>query len=336
MHRDPTSEFLSLGEVMIELWGRSPLAQATNLERTYSGDVLNIAVAVRRLGLPSAIVTRLGEDPFGDYLMEEWSKLDVNLTHVKRGGGPTGVYVSEYGDLGSYETWYYRKGSAASTISREDIDSIDLDAASMVHISGISQAISDSSRSATHRLAERGHECQKPVSFDLNYRARLWTPDAAREAAEQVIPLTDIFFAGGEEGTTIFGPDDPADLADRALELGTDIAAISLAEQGAYVAWKDGSFGIKPIARRLEGLQGAGDAFAGGFAVGAMLDQEPSTCARLGTVVAGLKVEHEGPLLGLPFKDEVRTRADELGWHDVTHALDTIVSTSSSRPAKNT
>ena len=57
-----------------------------------------------------------------------------------------------------------------------------------------------------------------------------------------------------------------------------------------------------------------------------MLDQEPSTCARLGTVVAGLKVEHEGPLLGLPFKDEVRTRADELGWHDVTHALDTIVS----------
>ena len=96
MHRDLTAEFLSLGEVMIELWGRSPLAQATNLERTYSGDVLNIAVAVRRLGLPSAIVTRLGEAPFGDYLMEEWSKLDVNITHVKRGGGPTGVYVSEY------------------------------------------------------------------------------------------------------------------------------------------------------------------------------------------------------------------------------------------------
>ena len=320
---------------MIELWGCSPLAQATNLQRTYSGDALNIAVAVKRLGLPSAIVTRLGNDPFGDYLMDEWSKLGVNLKHVVRGGGPTGLYVSEYGDYGSYETWYYRKGSAASTISSNDIDSISLDTASMVHVSGISQAISDSSRLATRRLAERGRASQKLVSFDLNYRARLWAPDAARQAAEEVIPLTNVFFAGGEEGTTIFGPEDPSTLADRALELGAEIAAISLAEQGAYVGWKDGSFAIKPIARRLDGLQGAGDAFAGGFVAGLMLNQEPSTCARIGTVVAGLKVERQGPLLGLPFKNEVTIRADELGGHDVTHALDTITTTSSTTPTGN-
>lgn len=335
MHSDLTSGFLSLGEVMIELWGRSPLAQATKLQLTYSGDVLNIAVAVKRLGLPSAIITRLGNDPFGDYLMDEWSKLGVNLKHVARGDEPTGLYISEYGNYGSYETWYYRKGSAASTISSEDINSISLDAASMVHVSGISQAISDSSRLATRRLAERGRASQKLVSFDLNYRARLWAPDAARQAAEEIIPLTNVFFAGGEEGATIFGPDDPPTLADRALELGAEIAAISLAERGAYVAWKDGSFAIKPVARRLEGLQGAGDAFAGGFAAGVMLNQEPSTCARIGTVVAGLKVERQGPLLGLPFQDDVRMRAAELGWHDVTCALDTIASASSTKPIGN-
>lgn len=162
--------FLSLGEVMVELWGPSPLAHAMRLERSYSGDVLNIATAVQRLGLPSVIITRVGCDPFGDYLVDEWLKLGIDLQHAIRGGGPTGIYVSEHENSGSYATWYYRKGSAASTISPEDIDDLDLDATAMVHLSGISQAISDSSCSATRRLAERAHATQTEVSFDLNYQ----------------------------------------------------------------------------------------------------------------------------------------------------------------------
>ena len=316
--------FLSLGEVMVELWGSSPLAQSVQLERTYSGDVLNIATAVRRLGLPSAIITRVGCDPFGDYLVDEWSKLGIDLQHVIRGGGPTGIYVSEHGNSGSYDTWYYRTGSAASTVRPKDIEGVDLDATTKVHLSGISQAISESSCSATRRLAERGRTAQAEVSFDLNYRAQLWQPEAARHAAEDVMPFVSIFFAGDEEGAHVFGNDDPATIADLALEMGARVAAISLAERGAYVAWKDDSLSIKPVARNLEGLRGAGDAFAGGFATATMLGSSPATAARLGTVVAGLKVEQPGPLLGLPFQEDVRTRTIELGWTDATDVIDSI------------
>ena len=110
----------------------------------------------------------------------------------------------------------------------------------------------------------------------------------------------------------------------RALEMGARVAAISLAERGAYVAWKDDSLSIKPVARNLEGLRGAGDTFAGGFATATMLGSSPATSARLGTVAAGLKVERPGPLLGPPFREDVRARTIELGWTDATDVIDSI------------
>ena len=122
-----TPRLVSLGEVMIELSAPAPLADAAALERSYSGDALNVAVAVHRLGVPSAIVTRLGDDPFGDYLLDQFRGLGVDLRYVERGGGPTGLYVVEQGGQGAYDIWYYRRNSAASTVSPADMDPIDLD-----------------------------------------------------------------------------------------------------------------------------------------------------------------------------------------------------------------
>ena len=96
---------LTAGEVMVELEGSRPLAAAQTLRRSYSGDVLNVAVAIRRLGLPSTILTKVGDDPFGDYLLDEWRALDVDLRCVTRGDGPTGLYVVEQGSAGDYDFW---------------------------------------------------------------------------------------------------------------------------------------------------------------------------------------------------------------------------------------
>ena len=118
--------FVSAGEVMVELGSTDPVARAERFWRSYSGDVLNIAVAIRRLGLPTSMLTKLGEDPFGDYLLAEWQKLGVDLRYVSRGGGPTGLYFAEFAPDSHYDIWYYRKGSAASTIAPADIDALSL------------------------------------------------------------------------------------------------------------------------------------------------------------------------------------------------------------------
>ncbi len=322
-----TPRLVSLGEVMIELSGPAPLAEAAELARSYSGDALNVAVAVHRLGVSSAIVTRLGEDPFGDYLSEQFRGLGVDLRYVKRGGGPTGLYVVEQGGQGAYSIWYYRRHSAASTVSPADMEQIDLDGVEMVHLNGIAQAISTSSRQATRRLAERGRAAGAVVAFDLNFRPQIWDGPAAAEAADEVLPLVDVALCGFDEGQAVFGTTDPESTAARLLDCGPRIAAVSMAEDGAYVAWADGEIRLPTVARIVEGAQGGGDAFAGGLAVGALLGQDPATSARLATVVAGLKVERVGPLVSLPYRAEVQARAGDLGWDDVVAALDSVDAT---------
>ena len=315
---------VSLGEVMIELSAHAPLADAAVLERSYSGDALNVAVAVHRLGVPSAIVTRLGGDPFGDYLLDQFRGLGVDLRYVERGGGPTGLYVVEQGGQGAYDIWYYRRNSAASTVSAADMERIDLDGVGMVHLNGIAQAISTSSRQATRRLAERGRAAGASIAFDLNFRERLWDGPAAAEAADEVLPLVDVALCGFDEGQMVFGTADPESTAARLLDQGPRVAAVSMAEAGAYVAWADGEIRLPTVARIVEGAQGGGDAFAGGLAVGELLGQNPATSARLATVVAGLKVERVGPLVSLPFWAEVQERAAELGWNDVVAVLESV------------
>ena len=325
--QDAIPRLVSLGEVMIELSAPAPLAEAAVLERSYSGDALNVAVAVHRLGVPSAIVTRLGEDPFGDYLLGQFRGLGVDLRYVKRGGGPTGLYMVEQGGQGAYSIWYYRRHSAASTSSPADMEQIDLDGVEMVHLNGIAQAISTSSRKATRRLAERGRAAGAVVAFDLNFRPQIWDGAAAAEAADEVLPLVDVALCGFDEGQAVFGTADPESTAARLLDQGPRVAAVSMAEEGAYVAWADGEIRLPTVARIVEGAQGGGDAFAGGLAVGELLGQNPATSARLATVVAGLKVERVGPLVSLPYRAEVHARAAELGWDDVVAVLDSVNAT---------
>ena len=314
--------FVSAGEVMVELGSTDPVARAERFWRSYSGDVLNIAVAIQRLGLPTSMLTKLGEDPFGDYLLAEWQQLGVDLRYVSRGGGPTGLYFAEFAPDSHYDIWYYRKGSAASTIAPADIDALSLEGIRLVHLSGISQAISDSSRSATRRLAERATEASIDISFDMNYRPQIWPPEEARAAAREVLPLTDLVFLGvPDESRILLDETDPEAAGAALLDLGARAAVLTMAEDGAYVAWPDGSVRLPHTARGTDTLQGAGDAFAGGFSAGWLLGASPATCARLGTVTAGLKVERLGALAGLPHAHEVIERAQELGWTDVAAAL---------------
>ena len=322
MTRAAAPVFLTAGEVMVELAGSQPLAAAQTLRRSYSGDVLNVAVGIRRLGLPSTILTKVGDDPFGDYLLDEWRALGVDLRHVTRGDGPTGLYIVEQGIAGDYDVWYYRRGSAASTIGPAEIDGLELSGIQMVHVSGIAQAISATSRAATLRLAERARERDIMVSFDVNYRHRIWSPSEAAEAAWELLPLTDLVFCGApDEARVVTGCADAPAAAEYFLDRGIRIAALSKGADGAYVAWQGGAIELPHVARRVTVAQGGGDAFAGGFAAGHLLGLPPAACARLATVTAGLKVERRGPLLGLPLRADMVARAQELGWDDVAAPL---------------
>ena len=300
---------VAAGEVMVELAGPKPLARVETIKRSNSGDVLNVAVALGRLGLPCAIMTKVGDDPFGDYLLEDWSSLGVDLRYVTRGGGPTGLYVAEHATDASYQIWYWRKGSAASTIAPADVDRVDLDGVRLVHLSGISQAISASSRAATRHLAQRARDRGILVSLDINFRPQLWSGEDAAAAMHEVLRYAHLVFCGApDESLAVMGLRDPEDAARYFLDRGAETAAITMAENGALAATADETVRLPHVARRIQGPQGAGDAFVGGFLAARLADADVATCARMGTLVAGLKVERAGPLHGLPQRSEIVAR----------------------------
>ena len=318
---------VAAGEVMVELAGPKPLARVETIKRSNSGDVLNVAVALGRLGLPCAIMTKVGDDPFGDYLLEDWSSLGVDLRYVTRGGGPTGLYVAEHATDASYQIWYWRKGSAASTIAPADVDRVDLDGVRLVHLSGISQAISASSRAATRHLAQRARDRGILVSLDINFRPQLWSGEDAAAAMHEVLPYAHLVFCGApDESLAVMGLRDPEDAARYFLDRGAETAAITMAENGALAATADETVRLPHVARRIQGPQGAGDAFVGGFLAARLAGAGVATCARMGTLVAGLKVERPGPLHGLPQRSEIVARAAELGWDDVLRTLNVLES----------
>ena len=322
-----TPAVIAAGEVMVELAGPKPLARVETIKRSNSGDVLNVAVALGRLGLPCAIMTKVGDDPFGDYLLEDWSSLGVDLRYVTRGGGPTGLYVAEHATDASYQIWYWRKGSAASTIAPADVDRVDLDGVRLVHLSGISQAISASSRTATRHLAQRARDRGILVSLDINFRPQLWSGEDAAAAMHEVLRYAHLVFCGApDESLAVMGLRDPEDAARYFLDRGAETAAITMAENGALAATADETVRLPHVARRIQGPQGAGDAFVGGFLAARLADAGVATCARMGTLVAGLKVERPGPLHGLPQRSEIVARAAELGWDDVLRTLSMLES----------
>src|SRR5262245_40218518 len=109
----------------------------------FGGDTSNVVIAASRLGARTAYVSKLGQDPFGDAIAELWSNEGVDASHVTRHPtGPTGLYLVTH-DERRHHFFYYRKHSAASLLTPADIPANFVGAAGFLHISGISQAISE-------------------------------------------------------------------------------------------------------------------------------------------------------------------------------------------------
>ncbi len=300
-------EILSLGECMVEFFAEEPLAEAAQVQKAFAGDALNLLAAASRLGSSCGFLSRVGNDPFQEYLLDGWASLGIDTSHVKRVEGRNGIYfISIYGH-GERDFTYYRAGSAPSTMTPADLDPDYIAQARVLHISGIAQAISESARAtalAAARMANEAHVC---VSFDPNFRPALWSAAEARAAAEELLPHVDIALPSGpEESEQLFGMTTAEETADYLRGFGTYAVAVKQGEAGVYVSAAGGTGAVPAYAvPQVVDTTGAGDAFDGAFLHGLVQGMPPLKAARLGAVMAGLKVRGRGAIASLPGKSEV-------------------------------
>ncbi|MFF2493309.1 sugar kinase [Agromyces sp. NPDC058064] len=275
----PLPEIIAIGETMVLVVPAlaEPLVEARDFHLDAGGAESNVASHLAALGHAAAWAGRVGDDALGRRLVAQIAGRGVDTRYVERDAqAPTGLYVKDPGN----GVQYFRAGSAASRMTPEFFAALPLDGVRVVHLSGITAALSASCDAMLDTALERVASSDALLSFDVNHRAVLWPgePSAALAAAaarlRELASRADLAFVGLDEAERLWGTATPAEV--RAL----------LPEPERLVV-KDGDVGATEFARGADGVDvaehvaahrvevvevvGAGDAFAAGY-LGALLD----------------------------------------------------------------
>jgi 2-dehydro-3-deoxygluconokinase len=266
---------LAIGETMVLVTPEQPepLETAAGFRLDIGGAESNVASHLAQAGVQTAWASAVGADPLGRRLLATLTTRGVDTSLVKVDPrAPTGVYFKDPGT----GVHYYRRGSAASRLGPEFAGRLPLDTARLVHVSGITAALSRSCRALLDRVIAERVARSLPISFDVNYRPALWPPDVAGRELLDLARRCDIVFVGRDEAEVLWGTQTAAEV--RAL----------IGRRGRLVV-KDGSVGAHAFeggrSEFVPSLQvpvaepvGAGDAFAAGF-LAADLAGEPAVKA---------------------------------------------------------
>jgi 2-dehydro-3-deoxygluconokinase len=307
---------LTVGETMALLDPREdgePVAGSLFRLRV-AGAESNFAIALSRLGVDVAWVSRLGADPLGDLVARTIGGEGVDVRWVRRDkSAPTGVFF-KLRSSGRTTPYYYRRGSAASRLAEGDVPEEALEDVALVHLTGITMAVSDSARDLVLEVAHRARRNGTTVCFDPNYRPALWDGAAeAREAQDEVLASVDWYLCGLEEGNILFGTQTAEELLEAVLERGARAAAIRVGAEGALVP-NGPRLQRVPVGRLATVTDeiGAGDGFAAGFAYGLLRGWEPAACAGAGNLIAATALTGTGDWETFPRIGEVREDLERL------------------------
>jgi len=272
----------------------------------FGGDTSNCAVAAARFGADVGYVTAVGEDAFGDALMDLWSREGVDTSGVRRDpDAPTGLYFVSLGPEGHRFT-YRRAGSAASRLRPADVPEALIAGASVLHVSGISQAIGAGPCDAVFRAIAIARSAGATVSYDPNLRLGLWPLDRARAIIQATAALADIVLPGLDDARRLTGLDDPDAILDAYLALGPRVVALSLGSDGVALATSQGRWRLPSHEVAFVDATGAGDAFDGAFLAETVAGAAPLEAARLANAAAALSTTGRGAVAPLVGRGEAR------------------------------
>jgi 2-dehydro-3-deoxygluconokinase len=270
----------------------------------FGGDTSNAMVAAARSGADAGYFTAIGADSFGQALVELWRREGVDASRVViNTAAHTGLYFITHGPNG-HEFSYLRAGSAASRISEADIPADYIGAARILHLSGISQAISSSAADAVFAAIDIAKAAGVLVAYDANLRLKLWPLTRARAVIHEAMSRADIALPGLEDARALTGLEKPDAIVDFYLRLGAKIVALTLGREGALVATGAHREGIASIAVEAVDATGAGDVFDGAFLAEYLGAGDPFAAGRFAVVAAALSTRGYGAIAPMPRRSE--------------------------------
>ncbi|RXK51928.1 bifunctional 2-dehydro-3-deoxygluconokinase/2-dehydro-3-deoxygalactonokinase [Halorientalis pallida] len=287
-------ELATFGETMLRLSppGDEPVETAGTFEVHAAGAESNVAVAAQRLGVESTWLSKLPESPPGRRVLAALRQHGVEPAVVLTEEGRQGTYYLESADPPRGRTVTYdREGAAVRTATAAELPTGRIERADVFHTTGITPALSATLATTTADLLELAQEADTTTAFDLNYRSKLWSPEAARETVTDLLDLVDRFVVADRDAERVLGlTGSPVETAER-LDADHDFetVVVTRGDEGA-VAVHDGQTHEQPAVPAGNAHPvGTGDAFVGGYLASRLQGGSVPDALAYGTATAALK-----------------------------------------------
>jgi 2-dehydro-3-deoxygluconokinase len=272
---DADGGLVTLGETLGLLVAEDvgPLSLARSMRLSMGGAESNVAIGVARLGVTATWIGRLGDDPVGDLIERQLLAERVRCL-AARDPSPTAIMLRERRTGTAARVSYYRHGSAGSHLQPGDLPEGVIEKAGVLHLSGITPALGPEPAATVREAMRRAREAGVPISFDLNFRSRLWDAASAAPVFRELAAGADILFAGDDEARIALGCDastEPDALADALVELGPGEVVVKLGRRGATARIDGELIEVPAVPVHAVDTVGAGDAFVAGYLASRLL-----------------------------------------------------------------
>jgi 5-dehydro-2-deoxygluconokinase len=265
-------DLITVGRISVDLFAEqmnTSFSQPQTFHKSIGGSPTNVAVAAAKLGHKSAIVTKVGIDPLGQYVLNKLSEFGVNTDFVKVAeSGLTPVVLASQDPPEDPKIIFHRQPQAPDTqLTLSDLDPETLLAAKIFWVSACALSNGETAKSAMTWLKQRGRKQESII--DLDYRPSFWpSADAARAAAQEAISMCTIAIGNIAECQVALGISDPQEAATELLKRGVRVAIVKMGGDGVLLATQNERIIIAPRSIKLVCGLGAGDAFGGAFVHG--------------------------------------------------------------------
>ncbi|WP_199432774.1 sugar kinase [Qaidamihabitans albus] len=282
------------------------LRHASTVSVGIAGAESTVAIGVRRLGSLAAWAGRVGADEPGSLVLSRIRAEDVDISGARTDqDAPTGLLLRDFRAADATRVAYYRHGSAGSRLSAEDVCEDRVRAAGVLHLTGITPALSKTAADAVFAAIEVAREVGVPVSFDVNYRHALWPPEEARDVLRELVTKADIVFAGDDEAR-VLGFEGPAtELAATLAAMGPEQVLVKLGPRGAVAELDGARYDVPVYPVRAVDPDGAGDAFVAGYLADLLAGAPPERRVRTAAACGAFAVSVVGDSDALPDRDEL-------------------------------
>ncbi|WP_433824409.1 5-dehydro-2-deoxygluconokinase [Actinoplanes sp. CA-015351] len=305
-------EVLTMGRIGVDLYPEQtgvPLPAVRSFAKFLGGSPTNVAVAAARLGRSSAVITRTGADPFGDYLHEALRGFGVDDRFVTAVPGlPTPVTFCEIFPPDDFPLYFYRYPKAPDLeIAPSELDLDAIGSAGVFWVTGTGLSAEPSRAATLHALSSRAH--RGITVLDLDYRPMFWASrDDARTFYRQALPLVSVAAGNLDECDTAVGVRSPVAAADALHEAGVDLAVVKQGPDGVFASRRSTGerVTVPPVPVDVVNGLGAGDAFGGALCHGLLAGWDLAEILRFANAAGALVAGRLACADAMPTEDEVR------------------------------